>query len=29
MESFQSSAGIAVDGIVGPNTWQALVDIGN
>ncbi|WP_158413663.1 peptidoglycan hydrolase [Haladaptatus cibarius] len=29
IESFQSSAGIAVDGIVGPNTWQALVDTGN
>ncbi|WP_266075375.1 peptidoglycan hydrolase [Haladaptatus caseinilyticus] len=29
IESFQSSAGIAVDGIVGHDTWQALVDIGN
>ncbi len=29
IESFQSSAGIGVDGIVGPNTWRALVDIGN
>lgn len=27
IESFQSSAGIAVDGKVGHDTWQALVDI--
>ncbi|WP_143423131.1 peptidoglycan hydrolase [Halegenticoccus soli] len=25
VESFQSSRGLAVDGIVGPDTWQALV----
>ncbi|WP_049971528.1 peptidoglycan hydrolase [Haladaptatus cibarius] len=29
IESFQSSAGLTVDGMAGPNTWQALVDIGN
>ncbi|MFD1512959.1 N-acetylmuramoyl-L-alanine amidase [Halomarina rubra] len=27
IESFQSSAGLAVDGVVGPATWQALVDL--
>ncbi|MFC5971550.1 peptidoglycan-binding protein [Halomarina salina] len=27
IESFQSDAGITVDGVVGPNTWQALVDV--
>ncbi|WP_435154702.1 glucosaminidase domain-containing protein [Haladaptatus sp. DFWS20] len=29
VQSFQSSQGMSVDGVVGPNTWQALVDIGN
>ncbi|WP_231184600.1 peptidoglycan-binding protein [Haladaptatus sp. DYF46] len=29
IRDFQSDAGITVDGMVGPNTWQALIDIGN